>query len=218
MKLPEYELITFTWGNVSERDPDSNYFVIKPSGVDYDELKPSDMVVVDLDGNVVEGTLRPSSDTPTHAYLYKQYPDLKGICHTHSMYATTWAQTGIGIPSLGTTHADNFYGDIPCTPPLDMGAIKADYEHHTGVMIAATLTKKKISWQQIPAILVSNHGPFTFGDSGMASVKTAKVLETIAQMAWQTYLINGVKNRVTQELLDKHYFRKHGKKAYYGQN
>ncbi|AHF57953.1 L-ribulose-5-phosphate 4-epimerase [Spiroplasma eriocheiris] len=217
LKLVEYNLVTFTWGNVSGIDRDKGLMVIKPSGVKYEELTIDDLVVLDLKGNIIEGKLNPSTDTPTHLYLYNKYPDLGGITHTHSVYATSWAQAGLDIPPLGTTHADNFYGPIPCTPHLEMNEIKTNYEYETGVIIAKTFGTRNLDPQKMPAILCNNHGPFTFGNSPLASVEMAKVLEIVAQMAYQAYGLNQNTNKISQELLDKHYYRKHGETAYYGQ-
>ncbi|WHQ37115.1 L-ribulose-5-phosphate 4-epimerase [Spiroplasma sp. SV19] len=215
--LEEYKLITFTWGNVSGIDRESGLMVIKPSGVAYNDLSVDKMVVVDLRGNIVEGSYSPSTDTPTHLYLYNHFPDLGGITHTHSIYATTWAQSGLDIPPLGTTHADTFYGPIPCTKPLNVEQITTNYEHETGVKIVETFNDHQLTLDMMPAILCNNHGPFTFGASPLAAVKNAKILEIVSQMAFQTYLLNQDTNKVAQSLLDKHYYRKHGKDAYYGQ-
>lgn len=215
--LPKYNLVTFTWGNVSEYDPKSGYFVIKPSGVAYEEMQASDMVVCDLEGNVVEGDLNPSSDTPTHAYLYKQMPHLGAITHTHSTYATVWAQAGVDLFVAGTTHADNFYGPVPCTRHLDPANIKQNYEHETGIMIAEAFHARGLTWEQMPAVLVNNHGPFTFGQNAFKSVNNAKILEVVSEMAVHNYSINKTNNAVSKALIDKHYYRKHGENAYYGQ-
>ncbi|ARU91893.1 sugar isomerase SgaE [Spiroplasma clarkii] len=217
MLLEKLNLVTFTWGNVSGMDWESGLMVIKPSGVSYEKLTPADMVVMDLNYQVVEGKLKPSTDAPTHIYLYNKYRFLQGICHTHSIYATSWCQAGVDLPAQGTTHADNFYGPVPCTKHLDMQKIKDNYEYETGVLIAATFAERNLDPQAMPAILVNNHGPFTFGESPYKAVEYAKVLETVGQMTFQSYLLNGYKNNVKQELLDKHYFRKHGKDSYYGQ-
>ncbi|WP_342269235.1 L-ribulose-5-phosphate 4-epimerase AraD [Spiroplasma endosymbiont of Aspidapion aeneum] len=216
MLLPKMGLVTFTWGNVSGIDRKNNLVVIKPSGVEYDKLTPEDMVVVDFNGNKIDSKLNPSTDTPTHIYLYKKYLELAGICHTHSIYATSWCQAGIDLPTHGTTHADNFYGDIPCTKHL-LEEQFVNYEHETGVIIYETLIKRNLNPKIMPAILCNNHGPFTFGDSPGKSVEIAKVLEIVAQMTFQSYLINKNNNQINQTLLDKHYLRKHGKKSYYGQ-
>lgn len=213
--LPKHNLVTFTWGNVSAIDKESKLVVIKPSGVPYEDLKASDMVVVDLDGNVVEGKLRPSSDTPTHVYLYKHFPQLGGIVHTHSRWATTFAQMGMDIPALGTTHADYFYGDIPCARGLTDKEINGEYEKETGKVIAEVFEKKDP--EAIPGVLVRNHGPFAWGTDANNAVHNAVVMEEVAFMAWHTLALNPQANGVSQGLLDKHYFRKHGKNAYYGQ-
>lgn len=213
--LPKHNLVTFTWGNVSAIDKESKLVVIKPSGVPYEDLKASDMVVVDLDGNVVEGKLRPSSDTPTHVYLYKQFPQLGGIVHTHSRWATTFAQMGMDIPALGTTHADYFYGDIPCARGLTDEEINGEYEMETGKVISEAFAKKDP--EAIPGVLVRNHGPFAWGTDANNAVHNAVVMEEVAFMAWHTLALNPQAKGVSQGLLDKHYFRKHGKNAYYGQ-
>ncbi len=213
--LPKHNLVTFTWGNVSAIDKESKLVVIKPSGVPYENLKASDMVVVDLEGNVVEGRLRPSSDTPTHVYLYRVFPQLGGIVHTHSRWATTFAQTGMDIPALGTTHADYFYGDIPCTRGLEDSEINGEYEKETGKVIAEIFKKKDP--KAIPGVLVRNHGPFAWGTDANNAVHNAVVMEEVAFMAWHTLAIMPNAKGVSQGLLDKHYFRKHGENAYYGQ-
>lgn len=216
MMLPQYKLITFTWGNVSAIDPASKLVVIKPSGVEYSEMKASDMVVVDLDGNVVEGKLKPSSDTATHIELYKASTDIGGIVHTHSRYATVWAQASLDIPALGTTHADYFYGDIPCTRPMTDAEINGEYEKETGKVIIETFKNK--NFKDIPSVLVHSHGPFSWGKDAFNAVHNAVVLEEVAFMALHSKLLNGgVTNQMQQVLLDKHYLRKHGKNAYYGQ-
>ena len=218
LMLPKYGLITFTWGNVSGIDREKGLIVIKPSGVEYDEMKPEDMVVVELaTGKVVEGTLNPSSDTPTHLELYKAFPSIGGIVHTHSRWATTMAQAGIGIPALGTTHGDYFYGEIPCTrkmTPEEIGGRPGHYETETGKVIIETFADKPAA--DIPAVLVHSHGPFTWGTDPMNAVHNAVVLEEVAFMAWHDIAIDHAQP-MQQELLDKHYLRKHGKNAYYGQ-
>lgn len=217
LKLPKYDLVKFTWGNVSEISPDRKYVVIKPSGVEYDTMKASDMVVVDLDGNVVEGNLKPSSDTPTHIELYKKYKDIGGITHTHSRWATIMAQAKLDIKAMGTTHADYFYGSIPVTRDMKEEEIKNDYEKNTGSVIIECFEERKISPKDVPAILVANHGPFTFGEDANDSVFHSVVLEEVAFMGWHLCAID--KNTsMSQDLLDKHYLRKHGANAYYGQN
>ena len=216
MELPKRGLITYTWGNVSGIDRESGLFVIKPSGVDYDLLKPEDMVVMDLNGNRVEGTMNPSSDTPTHVELYKAFPEIGGIVHTHSPHATAWAQAGRGLPCYGTTHADYFYGEIPCARNLTAEEIEEGYEKNTGLVIVETFQGKNPIY--VPAVLCKNHGPFTWGATPKKAVENAVVLEECALMAWQDLLVsNNTVQPMQQELLDKHYLRKHGKNAYYGQ-
>ncbi|MBR1571145.1 MAG: L-ribulose-5-phosphate 4-epimerase [Lachnospiraceae bacterium] len=218
MLLPKYELVTFTWGNVSGIDREAGLFVIKPSGVDYDKLTPEDMVVVDLEGNKVEGRYNPSSDTATHMELYNRFPEIGGIVHTHSTWATTWAQSGRGIPCYGTTHADYIYGEVPCVRNLTKAEIDEAYELNTGVLIADYFTEKKIDPVATPAVLCKNHGPFTWGKDAMEAVHNAVVLEEVAKMAANTELINPQVQPAPQELQDKHYYRKHGENAYYGQS
>lgn len=215
MELPRRGLITYTWGNVSGIDRESGLIVIKPSGVSYDRLTAEDMVIVDLSGNIVEGKLRPSSDTPTHIELYKAFPALGGIVHTHSTYATAWAQAGKGIPCFGTTHADYFYGEIPCTRALTESEIETEYEKNTGLVIAETFEKRDPI--AMPGVLCKNHGPFTWGKDADEAVHNAVVLEEVARMAMLTCQINGQAAPAPQELQNKHYQRKHGKNAYYGQ-
>ena len=215
--LPKYGLVTFTWGNVSAIDRKQGLFVIKPSGVEYDVLKPEDMVVVDLEGNVVEGTLNPSSDTATHLELYKAFPNIGGIVHTHSSYATSWAQSGRAIPCYGTTHADYFYGDIPCLRCLKKEEIEDAYEENTGHLIVNEFRRMQRDYEAVPAALCKNHGPFCWGKTAEDAVHCAVVLEEVAKMAMRTELINGMVHPAPQELQDKHYYRKHGANAYYGQ-
>nr|WP_201714775.1 L-ribulose-5-phosphate 4-epimerase [Rossellomorea arthrocnemi] len=215
--LSKYDLVTFTWGNVSAIDRETNLVVIKPSGVDYEELKLEDIVVVDLEGNSVEGHLKASSDTPTHVHLYKSFPEIGGIVHTHSPQATSWAQAGIGIPALGTTHADYFHGEIPCTRPMTKEEIQGEYEHETGVVIVETFEKEKLDPARIPGVLVYNHAPFTWGKDAHEAVHNAVVLEEVAKMALWTYQVNPETKTMDQNLLDKHFLRKHGAAAYYGQ-
>lgn len=215
MMLPKYGLVTFTWGNVSAIDREKGLFVIKPSGVEYDKLKIKDMVVMDLNGNKVEGDYKPSSDTPTHLELYKAFPEIGGIVHTHSPWATSWAQAGRGIPCYGTTHADYMYGEIPCVRNLTKEEIDAGYEKNTGVLIADYF--KDHDYIAMPAVLCKNHGPFTWGKNADEAVHNAVVLEEVAKMACQTEMINPRVAPAPQVLQDKHYFRKHGKDAYYGQ-
>lgn len=211
--LVKHGLVVLTWGNVSAKDEESGLVVIKPSGVPYDTMTPDDMVVVDLDGNVVVGKYRPSSDLPTHLYLYREYPTLGGVVHTHSAYATAFAQSGREIVAYGTTHADAFYGNVPCTRELTDEEIDEAYEWNTGKVIAETVTDA----EAIPAIIVKNHGVFTWGKSPEKAVECAVTLEEVAKMALFTEQLNSTTPRIKQHLLDKHYFRKHGKNAYYGQ-
>ena len=219
MDLVKHGLVIFTWGNVSAIDRKHNLVVIKPSGVNYDSMTPDDMVVVDLEGNVVEGHLRPSSDTPTHLALYREYKDLGGIVHTHSRWATVMAQQGLDIPALGTTHADYFYGAVPCARCLSQEEIDEDYEGNTGKLIIETFKARGIKPMDIPAVLLKSHGPFAWGKNAAKAVENAIVLEEVAFMAWHNLSLSGCTiNPVPQSLLDKHYFRKHGANAYYGQS
>ena len=213
--LPVYKLVTFTWGNVSAIDREAGLVVIKPSGVSYDNMTPEDMVVVDLDGKVVEGKWRPSSDTPTHVELYKAFPKCGGIVHTHSRWATTFAQAGMDIPAMGTTHGDYFYGDIPCTRKMTTEEIKGDYEKETGTVIIEAFAGKDPA--AVPGVVVYSHGPFSWGVDAMDAVHNAVVMEEIAFMDWHAMMINPQNGHMQQELLDKHYLRKHGANAYYGQ-
>lgn len=213
--LPKYKLVTFTWGNVSGIDREKGLVVIKPSGVKYEEMTVDDMVVVDLEGNVVEGNLKPSSDTPTHLVLYKNFPDIGGVVHTHSPWATSWAQAGKSIPPLGTTHADYFYGSIPCTRPMTVDEIKKDYELETGNVIVETF--KNIDPVAVPGVLVHGHGPFNWGKDPLEAVHNAVVMEVVAKLAFRTVMLNPEIKNLDQNLQDKHYFRKHGENAYYGQ-
>ena len=215
MLLPKYGLVTFTWGNVSAIDRESGLFVIKPSGVEYESMKPEDMVVMDLNGNRVEGKLRPSSDMPTHLELYKAFPEIGGIVHTHSSYATSWAQAGRSIPCYGTTHADYIYGEVPCVRCLTKEEIDEAYEKNTGVLIAEYF--KNSDYEAVPAVLCKNHGPYTWGKDAHEAVHNAVVLEEVAKMACRCELINPQVKPAPQELQDKHYYRKHGAGAYYGQ-
>ena len=217
MLLPKYQLVTFTWGNVSGIDRESGLFVIKPSGVEYDQLTPESMVVVDLDGKVVEGDYNPSSDTETHRILYREFPNIGGIVHTHSSWATSWAQAGRGIPCYGTTHADYFYGEIPCVRNLTKEEIDEAYERNTGVLIAAHYKNNGLDYEAVPGVLCKNHGPFTWGTDAHNAVHNAVVVEECAKMAARCELINPQVKPAPQELQDKHYYRKHGKDAYYGQ-
>ncbi|MCZ0702456.1 L-ribulose-5-phosphate 4-epimerase [Natronobacillus azotifigens] len=215
LALPKYNLVTFTWGNVSGFDKESGLVVIKPSGVPYDEMTVDDLVVVDLDGNVVEGDKKPSSDTPTHLVLYKNFSGIGGVVHTHSPWATSWAQAGTAIPALGTTQADYFYGAIPCTRKMTETEIKGDYERETGNVIVETF--RDIDPLAVPSVLVHSHAPFNWGKDPDEAVHNAVVVEEVAKMALRTYQINPNTQDMQQTLLDKHYLRKHGKDAYYGQ-
>ncbi|AOL34707.1 MULTISPECIES: L-ribulose-5-phosphate 4-epimerase [Geobacillus] len=215
LQLPQYRLVTFTWGNVSGIDRERGLVVIKPSGVAYDKLTIDDMVVVDLTGNVVEGDLKPSSDTPTHLWLYKQFSGIGGVVHTHSTWATIWAQAGKGIPVLGTTHADYFYGEIPCTRPMTNEEIQGAYELETGKVITETF--RFLDPLQMPGVLVHGHGPFAWGKDPANAVHNAVVLEEVAKMAARTFMLNPNVQPISQSLLDRHYLRKHGANAYYGQ-
>ncbi|MBF4806083.1 MAG: L-ribulose-5-phosphate 4-epimerase [Pseudoleptotrichia goodfellowii] len=217
MELPAKGLVLFTWGNVSAIDREKGLVVIKPSGVDYDKMKAEDMVVVDLDGKVVEGELNPSSDTPTHVELYKKFPNIGGIVHTHSTNATIWAQSGRDIPAYGTTHADYFYGPIPCTRKMTPEEIKGEYEKETGTVIIETFEKRNIDPKFVPAVVVHSHGPFTWGKNAAEAVYNSVVLEELSKMAIYTEQINKDIKPMQQELLDKHFLRKHGENAYYGQ-
>lgn len=217
MQLPKYGLVTFTWGNVSGIDRESGLFVIKPSGVEYDKLTPDDMVVVDLDGNKIEGKYNPSSDTPTHVVLYNRFPKIGGVVHTHSSWATSWAQAGRGIPCYGTTHADYVYGEIPCVRCLTKQEIEEAYEKNTGVLIADEFEKRKKDYIAVPAVLCKNHGVFTWGKDAGEAVHNAVVTEEVAKMAARCELLNPDVNPIPRELQDKHYYRKHGENAYYGQ-
>jgi len=214
LELKSNNLIILTWGNVSGYDPERGIIVIKPSGVPYSEMTPSSMVVCDIQGNVLEGDLKPSSDLPTHIVLYRSLPGIRGIVHTHSRYATAWAQAGEDIPALGTTHADYFYGSVPCTRKLTEEEVKNDYEKNTGRVIAETF--KENDWLAVPGVLVNSHGPFTWGESPAEAVENSVVLEAIATMAAITISIKKSGN-IDRYLLDKHYMRKHGKDSYYGQ-
>ncbi len=214
--LPKYGLVTFTWGNVSGIDRETGLVVIKPSGVSYEGMGLEDMVVVDLDGKVVEGKWKPSSDTPTHVALYLAFPNIGGIDHTHSRWATTFAQAGMAIPPMGTTHADYFYGPIPCTRPMTEAEITGEYEKETGKVIIETFAGK--SADDVPGVVVYSHGPFAWGTDAMNAVHNAVVMEEVAFMDWHAMRLNPSQGEMQQCLLDKHYLRKHGKNAYYGQS
>ena len=213
--LPRYGLVTFTWGNVSAVDRESGLAVIKPSGVEYERLTPDDMVVVDLSGKKMEGRLNPSSDTRTHVELYSAFPNVGGIVHTHSRWATIFAQAGVAVPALGTTHADYFYGEIPCTRPMTPGEIRGDYERETGKVIVERF--RNLDPDSVPSVLVYSHGPFSWGRGAAEAVHNAVVLEETAMMAWHSRMLRPELRPMQKELLDKHYLRKHGAGAYYGQ-
>ena len=218
MELPRRGLVTYTWGNVSGIDREKGLFVIKPSGVDYDRLTPEDLVVMDLEGNSVEGRLRPSSDTATHLELYRAFPEIGGVVHTHSPYATAWAQAGRALPCYGTTHADYFYGDIPCARCLTAEEIEDGYEKHTGLVILEAFRQMALNPVYVPGVLCKNHGPFTWGKDAGEAVHNAVVLEEVAKMNFMTEVINPKAERAPQCMQDKHFLRKHGPNAYYGQN
>ena len=215
LDLVRHGLVLFTWGNVSAIDRESGLVVIKPSGVSYDDMKPEDMVVVDLDGKVVEGRLNPSSDTPTHVVLYKAFPQAGGVVHTHSTYATSWAQAGLDIPNIGTTHADYFHDAVPCTPDMTESEVKGEYELETGNVIVRRF--EGLNPVHTPGVLVKNHGPFTWGKDAAQAVYHAVVLEEVAKMAILTLTIDPNAHPAPQHVLDKHFMRKHGPNAYYGQ-
>jgi L-ribulose-5-phosphate 4-epimerase len=217
MQLPQLGLVLFTFGNVSAADRSLGVFAIKPSGVPYDKLSPADMVIVDYAGHTVEGKLRPSSDTKTHAVLYHHWEKIGGISHTHSTYATAWAQSQRDIPIFGTTHADHNTVDIPCAPPMSNEMIKGDYEYQTGFQIINCLQEKKLSYEEVEMILVGNHAPFTWGKNAAKAVYNSAVLETVAQMALLTEQINPNAPRLKEALIKKHFERKHGPDSYYGQ-
>ena len=217
MQLPKLNLVVFTFGNVSVVDREKAVFAIKPSGVPYDELTEDDIVICDFEGNVVEGKMRPSSDTKTHAVLYKYWTDIGAIVHTHSTYATAWAQTQRDIPILGTTHADHLTVDIPCAPPMDDAMIQGDYEHQTGFQIMNEFERRGYSHKEVEMVLLGNHAPFTWGKTADKAVYNSAVLEAIAHIAYLTCTIDPSVSRLKSTLIDKHYERKHGKNAYYGQ-
>ncbi|PTS40024.1 L-ribulose-5-phosphate 4-epimerase [Limosilactobacillus fermentum] len=218
MQLPELDLVTFTWGNVSGIDREKGLYVIKPSGVPYDELKPSDMVVVNLKGEVVEGDFNPSSDTPTHTYLYNHFPKIGGIVHTHSPWAVSFAAAKLDIPAMNTTHADTFFTDIPAADALTKEEIEEDYEGNTGKTIVKTFEERGLDYEATPGTLVSQHGPFTWGPTPAKAVYNAKVLEVVAEEDFHTMQMTMDNTQLPQYLLDKHYYRKHGANAYYGQD
>ncbi|KIL42438.1 ribulose 5-phosphate epimerase [Gordoniibacillus kamchatkensis] len=217
LDLPRYRMVTFTWGNVSGIDRERGLVVIKPSGVPYEELKRGDLVVVNLEGEVVDGRLKPSSDTPTHVMLYRSFPYIGGIVHTHSPWATSWAQAGRGIPALGTTHADYFYGEVPCTRPMTRQEIEGAYERETGSVIVETFRERGLDPLQVPGVLVHGHAPFAWGKDAHNAVHNAVVLEEVAKIGHRAYALNPDLRPMDQALLDRHFLRKHGANAYYGQ-
>ncbi|WP_417887868.1 L-ribulose-5-phosphate 4-epimerase [Zunongwangia sp.] len=218
MQLDALNLVIYTFGNVSAVDRNEGVFAIKPSGVPYSELKPEDIVILDFDNTIIEGSMRPSSDTKTHAYLYKKWENIGGVAHTHATYSVAWAQSQLDIPIFGTTHADHLTADIPCAPPMSDDLIAGNYEHNTGIQILDCFKDKKLSYEEVQMILIGNHGPFTWGNSAAKAVYNSKVLEEVARMAFLTLQINPRAPRLKDSLIKKHYERKHGKNAYYGQN
>jgi L-ribulose-5-phosphate 4-epimerase len=217
-ELAKSGLVVLTWGNVSGVDREAGVMAIKPSGVDYGELRPEDIVVLSIDeGEIIEGSLRPSSDTPSHLVLYQEFRSIGGVVHTHSTYATSWAQAGREIPCFGTTHADYFYGSVPLTRQLTPEEIKSEYERNTGKVIVEHFSKSGLATDEVPGVLVPNHGVFSWGDNTMAALEASIVLEEVAKMGLYTILLNPQVGSIPQELLDKHFFRKHGSGAYYGQ-
>lgn len=217
MELNALGLVIYTFGNVSAVDRDNAVFAIKPSGVPYETLKPEDIVIMDYDNNVVEGSMRPSSDTKTHSYLYKNWENIGGVAHTHAMYSVSWAQAQKDIPIFGTTHADHLTQDIPCAPPMADELIEGNYEHNTGIQILDCFKERDLDYNEVEMVLIGNHGPFAWGKSAAKAVYNTKVLETVAQMAYLTLQINPQAPRLKDSLIKKHYERKHGKNAYYGQ-
>ncbi len=217
MQLNELNLVVYTFGNVSAVDRENRVFAIKPSGVAYENLKPEDIVIVDFDNNIIEGSMRPSSDTKTHAYLYKNWQNIGGIAHTHATYSVAWAQAQKDIPIFGTTHADHLTKDIPCASPMADNLIEGNYEHNTGIQILNCFKDKNLSYEEVEMVLVGNHGPFAWGKTAAKAVYNSKVLEVIAEMAHLTLQINPNAPRLKDSLIKKHYERKHGKDSYYGQ-
>lgn len=217
MQLNALNLVVYTFGNVSAVDRENGVFAIKPSGVPYEDLKPEDIVIVDFDNNVIEGTMRPSSDTKTHAYLYKNWPNIGGVAHTHATYSVAWAQSQLDIPIFGTTHADHLTSDIPCAAPMEDALIEGNYEHNTGIQILDCFKERKLSYEEVEMILIGNHGPFAWGKNAAKAVYNSKVLEVVAEMAHLTLQINPNAPRLKDSLIKKHYERKHGKDSYYGQ-
>ncbi len=217
MQLNELNLVVYTFGNVSAVDRENGVFAIKPSGVPYEDLKADDIVIVDFDNNIIEGDKRPSSDTKTHAYLYKNWPKIGGIAHTHATFSVAWSQAQRDIPIFGTTHADHLTADIPCAPPMADHLIEGNYEHNTGIQILDCFKEKNLSYEEVEMILIGNHGPFAWGKNAAKAVYNSKVLEVVAQMAYLTLQINPDAPKLKESLIRKHYDRKHGKDAYYGQ-
>ena len=217
LELPERGLIKYTWGNVSAVDREKGLFVIKPSGVGYDDMKASDMVVCDFDGNIIEGDLNPSSDMPTHAVLYKEFPEIGAVVHTHSTWATIWAQAGLDVPAMGTTHADTFYGTVPCARFLTQAEIDRGYEEETGNAIVETFRERGIKPMEVPGVLLHGHGPFTWGKDAKGAVLNAVVLDEVCKTNLFARQLNAFAEELPQRILDKHYLRKHGENAYYGQ-
>ena len=217
MQLNDLKLVVYTFGNVSAVDRENGVFAIKPSGVPYEELKADDIVIVDFDNNIIEGTMRPSSDTKTHAYLYKNWPNIGGVAHTHATYSVAWAQAQKDIPIFGTTHADHLTKDIPCAPPMADALIEGNYEHNTGIQILDCFKEKNLSYEEVEMVLLGNHGPFAWGKNAAKAVYNSKVLEVCAEMAYLTLQINPAAPRLKDSLIKKHYERKHGKDSYYGQ-
>ncbi|MFQ6600366.1 L-ribulose-5-phosphate 4-epimerase [Flavobacterium sp. C3NV] len=217
MQLNALNLVVYTFGNVSAVDRKNGVFAIKPSGVPYEDLKPEDIVIVDFDNNIIEGTMRPSSDTKTHAYLYKNWLNIGGVAHTHATYSVAWAQSQRDIPIFGTTHADHLTADIPCAPPMADALIEGNYEHNTGIQILDCFKEKNLSYEEVEMVLIGNHGPFAWGKNAAKAVYNSKVLEVVAEMAYLTLQINPNAPRLKDSLIKKHYNRKHGKDSYYGQ-
>ncbi|MBR5561653.1 MAG: L-ribulose-5-phosphate 4-epimerase [Clostridia bacterium] len=215
LKLVEYKLVLFTWGNVSEIDRETGLVVIKPSGVSYEKMKPEDMVVMNLDGEKVEGELNPSSDTPTHLELYRRFPEIGGVAHTHSTFAVSFAQAASDIPCYGTTHADFAFGSVPCTRDLTKEEIEGEYELNTGKVIAECFETRNIDYNAVPAVLVRSHGPFTWGKDGYDAAKNSAILEEVAKMSYLSRTLDA--EPANEHILSKHYYRKHGANAYYGQ-
>ncbi|WZL88154.1 L-ribulose-5-phosphate 4-epimerase [Salinimicrobium sp. 3283s] len=217
MQLNALNLVIYTFGNVSAVDREKGVFAIKPSGVPYEDLKPEDIVILDFDNNVLEGEMRPSSDTKTHAFLYKNWKEIGGVAHTHATYSVAWAQAQRDVPIFGTTHADHLTTDIPCAPPMRDDLIEGNYEHNTGIQILDCFRDKNLSYEEVQMVLIGNHGPFTWGKNAAKAVYNSKVLEEVSKMAFLTLQINPDAPRLKDSLIKKHYERKHGKNAYYGQ-